>query len=92
MDVKRYINVATVFRDGLLVVVQQDSPSSIASECIIVSRQVLHGLLTALHILLGNPTLSQVKHVVRRLFCALDMDKAIEEVASGVRLFGMSNN
>ena len=53
-------------------------------------RQVLHDLLTALHIQFDHPTLSQVKYVVHRFSYALDVDKAIEEVTS-VRLYGMSN-
>lgn len=55
-DVKRYLNVATIARDGLLVV-NCDVPLAPTRECIIVPRQVLDGLLTALHIQLSHPTL-----------------------------------
>ena len=80
-DVKRYINIATVSRDGLLVV-KRDSSLSTTRECIIVPRQVLRGLLTALHIHSDHPTSHQLKLVVRRFVYALDMDKSIEEVNS----------
>lgn len=79
-DVKRYLNVATIAADGLLVV-KRDDPFSPARECIIVPRQVLDGLLTALHIQLAHPTCHQLKTVVRRYLYALDLDKAVERVS-----------
>ena len=48
-DVKRYSQVASIADDGLLVV-QRHDPLSPTRECIIVPRQALDGLLTALHI------------------------------------------
>ena len=48
-DVKRYLQVASIADDGLLVV-QGHDPFSPSRECIIVPRQALDGLLTALHI------------------------------------------
>ena len=78
-DVKRYLTVATVAADGLLVV-KRDVPFAPSRECIIVPRQVLDGLLTALHIQLAHPTCHQLKTVVKRYLYALDMDKAIERV------------
>lgn len=78
-DVKRYLNVATIARDGLLVV-KKDIPLSHTRECIIVPRQVLHGLLTAIHIKLVHPSAHQMKSIVHRYFYALDMDKAIDSV------------
>ena len=43
-------------------------------ECIIVPRQVLEGLLTALHIQLSHPSCLQLKAVTKRYLYALDMD------------------
>ena len=57
-DVKRYLNVATIARDGLLVVKRND-PLSPTRECIIVPRNVLDGLVTALHIQLSVTKLLQ---------------------------------
>ena len=78
-DVKRYLNVATIAKDGLLVV-RRDEPLAPTRECIIVPRQVLEGLLTALHIQLGHPSSHQLKAVTKRYLYALDIDKAIDRV------------
>ena len=79
-DVKRYLNVASIDRDGMLVVRRND-PLSPSRECIIVPRMVLNGLVTALHIQLEHPLAHQahqLKQVMRRYLFALDLDKAIE--------------
>ena len=64
-DIK--LNVATVSRDGLLVV-PRDHPIATAQECIIIPRQVLDGLLTAVHLQLYHPSRSQLKTVVQQYF------------------------
>ena len=51
-DVKRYLSVASIARDGMLVVRRND-PLVPSTELIIVPRSVLHGLVTALHIKLA---------------------------------------
>ena len=80
-DVKRYLNVASVAKDGLLVV-HSNVPLAPARELIIVPRRVLDGLLMALHIRLDHPTSHQLKLVTRRYFYALDLDGAIDQVAA----------
>ena len=64
-DVKRYLQVASVASDGLLVV-KHHEPLSPSRECIVVPRQVLDGLLTALHIQLNHPSSHQLKTVCLR--------------------------
>ena len=59
-DVKRYLDVATIAKDGLLVV-KHNEPLAPTRECIAVPRQVLEGLLTALHIQLSHPSRNQLK-------------------------------
>ena len=54
-DVKRYLNCASIARDGLLVINQTD-PLSARTEQIIVPRSVIDGLVTALHIKLDHPS------------------------------------
>ena len=81
-DVKRYLQVATVAHDGLLVVKRND-PLTIARECIIVPRQVLHGLVTSMHIKLSHPSRHQLKSVLQRYFYALDMTTTIDDVTNG---------
>jgi len=75
-DVKRYINVATIARDGLIVVKSKDAYST--GERIVIPRSAVDGLLTALHIKLKHPKLNQLKTVCHRYFYALDLDKRIE--------------
>ena len=78
-DVKRYLNVASIARDGMLVVRRND-PLSPSRECIIVPRMVLNGLVTAHHIQLEHPSAHQLKHVMRRYLFALDLDRAIDDI------------
>ena len=80
-DVKRYLNVASIAGDGLLVA-RKEVAFAADKERIIVPRQVLDGLLTAIHIKLAHPTTHQLKSVVHRYFFALDLDKAIGKVAA----------
>ena len=81
-DVKRYLRVASIADDGLLVL-QRHNPLSPTRECIIVPRQALDGLLTALHIQFGHPSCHQLKMVVKRYLFALDLDKAVSRVSEG---------
>lgn len=78
-DVKRYLTTSTLARDGV-VVVRQDVPFAPSRELIVVPRQVLDGLLTAIHLKLSHPSKNQLKVVVRRSFFALDLDSTIERV------------
>ena len=54
-DIKRYLQVATIASDGLIVVHKTD-PFSPARECVIIPRSVFPGLVTALHIKLNHPS------------------------------------
>ncbi|XP_073234993.1 uncharacterized protein [Porites lutea] len=81
-DVKRYLQVASVADDGLLVV-RRHEPLSPSRECIIVPRQALDGLLTALHLQLSHPSCHQLKMVVKRYLYALDLDQAVSRVSDG---------
>ena len=80
-DVKRYLNVASVSSDGLLVV-RRDRPLVKRQDCIVVPRNVLDGLLTALHLRLDHPSSHQLKLVTHRYFYALDLDSAIDRCTS----------
>ena len=81
-DVKRYLQVASVAGDGLLVV-RRHEPLCPSREYIIVPRQALDGLLTALHLQLSHPSCHQLKMVVKRYLYALDLDKAVSRVSDG---------
>ncbi len=80
-DVKRYLQAACIARDGLLVVRHLD-PFTPSRECIIVPREIINGLLTALHIQFDHPSAHQLKQVVSRYFYALDLDKAIDRTSA----------
>ncbi|KAJ8388923.1 hypothetical protein AAFF_G00126790 [Aldrovandia affinis] len=54
-----------------------------STDCIVVPRAVLDGLLNSLHIKLDHPTATQLKAVVQRYFYALDMDAAVQRVTNG---------
>ena len=81
-DVKRYLGVTSLSKDGLLVA-EKKLPFAPHRERIVVPRQVLDGLLTSIHIKLDHPSVHQMKTVVGRYFFALDMDKAIDNVSNG---------
>ena len=79
-DVKRYLNCASIARDGLLVINQTD-PLSARTEQIIVPRSVIDGLVTALHIKLDHPSKHQLYLVMKRHFFALDIRDIIKAVS-----------
>ena len=79
-NVKRYLNIVSIARDGLLVA-KYSEPLVADRECIVVPRPLLPGLLTALHIKLQHPSMHQLRKVVKRYFFALDMDAVVKEVS-----------
>jgi hypothetical protein len=81
-DVKRYLQNASIAKDGLLVVSNVE-PFSSSRDRIIVPRSVIDGLLTALHLQLDHPSPHQLRQVTHRYFHALDMDKAVDAVSRG---------
>ena len=80
-DVKRYLQRVTIASDGLLVVVS-DAPFHPATERIVVSRGVLHGLVTAVHLRFNHHSPYQMQQVMVRYFYALDMEGAIKTTCS----------
>ena len=76
-DVKLYLKNVTIANDGLLIV-RDNQPFQPARERIVVPRSVLDGLLTALHIRFGHPSMHQTKQLFNRYFFALDLDKALQ--------------
>ena len=85
------VKVASIASDGLLVVKSQE-PLCCYSECIIVPRQVLHGILSALHIKLEHPTEHQLKMVLKGYLYALDMDRAIASVSQACHICASIHN
>ena len=81
-DVKRYLNVSSLGRDGLLVVRKND-PMVPLTELIVVPRSVLDGLVTAIHIKLDHPSKHQLLMVLKRKFFALDLSQSVERTTNG---------
>ena len=78
-DVKRYLNISSLSRDGLIVVRQQ-LPFGPIADRIVIPRAIASGILTALHLKLGHPTTHQLKSVCNRYFYALDLDNLIKSI------------
>ena len=80
-DVKRYLRCVSIAPDVVLIV-PENIPFQPARDRIVVSRGVLNGLLTAIHLRFDHPTQHQMKRLVTRFFFALDMDSAINVTVS----------
>ncbi|CAH1263916.1 NOTCH1 [Branchiostoma lanceolatum] len=80
-DIKSYLAKATITTDGLLVVPNRDM-FGMTRDRIIVPRNVVHGLTTAIHLKLGHPSQHQLKAVMSRYFYALGMDTVIQKVTA----------
>ena len=80
-DVKRYLRVASVGRDGLLIV-KQAVPFRRTQNLTIVPQHVLSGLLTALHLQFEHPTASQLTLAFNRYFYGLDSEAEIKSLTS----------
>lgn len=79
-EVRRYLNtvkLSTSPNDGLLIVPQEVTLGK-KRQRIVVPRDILDGLLTALHLQLQHPSKYQMKQVFMRGYFALDADKAID--------------
>ena len=79
-DVKRYLPLAKVARDGLIVV-PHHSPTAGKTDKIVVPRKYLHGLLECLHLKLHHPSKLQLRQVFVRAYFALDLDDALNSVS-----------
>ena len=78
-NIKRYLHVAVIARDGLLVV-RETLPFQGVCERIIVPSTVIHGLLTAVHLQFNHPSTYQIKRLTERYFFAINLDKVCSEV------------
>ena len=76
-DVKHYLNLVSISRDGLLVV-KRDEPFAASRKCIVIPHSVVDGFLAALHVKLDHLSHHQMKLVSQRYFFALDLEKALD--------------
>ncbi len=84
-DLKRYLRVASIANDGLLVV-RDDPPFQPTKERIIIPHGVLQGLLTALPIRCDHPSQHQLKQVFSRYYFARKADAAIKATYASCHL------
>ena len=90
-DVKRYLIVVTISRDGALVV-RRDEPFASPHECIVIPRAVIDGFLSALHVKLNHPSRHRMKLIIQRYFFALVLDKALDRCSKSCHLFSSLKN
>ena len=79
-DIKTYLNSVVIGRDGVLVV-KSVIPFMPTRNLIVVPEDLLHGLLTALHIQLSHPSANQLMKVFSRHFYAIGSSPAIKSVS-----------
>lgn len=77
-DVKRYLSCTSIAKDEVLVVKRTQSFLPVTEA--VVTRSILEGLLTALHIKLKHPSRHQCQIVLQRQFFVLDMHDAISHL------------
>ncbi len=78
-NVKHYLRVCTLARDGLLVV-KKAEPFMPTHECIVITQGVFPGLVNALHLQFDHPSPHQLKQIVKRSFYAISMDDVIDDI------------
>lgn len=77
--VKKFLRNVKIARDGLLVV-KQAQPFLPESELIVVPLNLLHGLLTSLHLSLNHPTIHQLTNVFNRCYYSLNVSDCVASV------------
>ena len=83
--VKKFLRNVKISRDGLLVV-KQSQPFLPESELIVVPLNLLHGLLTSLHLSLSHPTSHQLTHVFNRCYYYLNVSECLRSVSNLLRV------
>ena len=78
---RKYLNVATVDRNGLIVVRKQD-PLLHERTLIVVPYNILSGIITAMHIYLKHPTRHQLTKVFNRYFYGITSNIIIADIVN----------
>ena len=76
---RRYLNVATVDDNGLIIVKKQD-PGHPARSLIVVPTDILPGIVTALHLSFKHATKHQLKLVFSRYYFGIKSSEVISNV------------
>jgi hypothetical protein len=89
-DVKIYLSVATIEKDGLLVVRRCTRPLSPSTDLILVPRSVVDGFVSALHIKLDHSSKHRLLLLMKRHFNALDMPTVVDRVCETCHTYASS--
>ena len=84
-SLRRYLQIATSSTNGILVH-RKPNPFGKDYELIIVPSNLATGLISALHIHLGHPSMTQFKKVWNRYFYAIDGENLIEHATDACSL------
>ena len=76
--VRKYLSAGTLLAHDGILVNPKAFPLGPVRERIVVPQQILHGILSALHIRLSHPSAFQLSKAFNRHFFALYLDKAID--------------
>ena len=79
--VKQYLNSKVVISPEGTLIVRQIEPFMPTTDRIVVPQTVIHGILTALHIITNHPSMYQLVKVFNRFFFALKLDVAASQVS-----------
>ena len=80
-DVKRYLDICSIDQHGLIIVRKPDQFLH-HKELIVVPKDVVPGLVTALHIQFNHATKHQLSKLFDRFFYAISSSKTIEEMVN----------
>ena len=83
-QVRRYLvdSLGIIISHDEVLISPHSPPLGPIIERIVVPDQILHGILTMLHLILEHPTAYQLTKAFGRHFFALDSEKAIKEVST----------
>lgn len=84
-EVKRYMSLCSIGRDGLLVV-RKEFPFANSKDLIVIPSKVLPGLISALHLRLEHPSKHQMSKVFHRYFYGINADSIIGSISDQCHL------
>ena len=79
--VRRYLSSGVLLAHDNTLIHPHRAPLRPTIERIVVPQQILHGILTVLHLKFNHPTAHQLSKVFSQYFFALNLDKLVTEVS-----------
>jgi hypothetical protein len=80
-QVRRYLSSGVLLAHDDTLIHPHSVPLRPTTERIVVPQQVLHGILTILHLRCNHPTAYQLTKLFSQYFFALNLDKSVSEVS-----------